>query len=495
VSHSAVLDARRRLFTEPAPLKSVAASPRAPWYAVATVCVGAFMGQLDASIVTLALPTMSRDFGVSVGAVEWVSLSYLLTVVAAVTVFGWLADAIGRKLLYTYGFGVFVLGSALCGFAPTLGLLIAARVLQALGAAMLQANSVALIRQVMPAAKLGRGIGVQGAAQAVGLALGPTVGGLLMTLGGWPLIFLVNVPFGLAGVVLGWLLLPRSVPAGRCRFDTLGAVLFMPATALLLVVVSLGRELRWDSPLPYAVLALSAALGVAFVRHERRTRHPLVALSLFASRTFVAGVSTALLSYLVMFGLLFAAPFVLQNSHGLSPAYAGLLLGAFPVCLAITAPFAGRLADAVGARLVTASGLLLTTAALGWLAFAPTTSGLVAGLAAAGVGLGAFTPANNAAVMGAVPRERAGTAGGLLNMVRGLGTALGIAVTGIVYQAFGGFQGAALFLAGTALAGAGLCMAVRTSPHRQATVLPSVVRAVRRSHSSPSTGRTSGMKP
>ncbi|MCU1684729.1 MAG: drug resistance transporter, EmrB/QacA subfamily [Amycolatopsis sp.] len=463
-----VLDVRRRIFTEPAPLASIAASPRAPWYAVATVCVGAFMGQLDASIVTLALPTMSRDFGVSVGAVEWVSLSYLLTVVAAVTVFGWLADAIGRKLLYTYGFGVFVLGSALCGFAPNLGLLIAARVLQALGAAMLQANSVALIRQVMPPDRLGRGIGVQGAAQAVGLALGPTVGGLLMTLGGWPLIFLVNVPFGLVGLVAGRYLLPRSAPSCRNPFDTVGAALFVPASALLLVVVSLGRELRWDSVLPYAVLGGAVALAVTFVRHERRTRYPFVAMSLFGNRTFVAGVTTALLSYLVMFGLLFAAPFVLQYAHGLSPAHAGLLLGAFPVCLAITAPLAGRLADAVGARVVTACGLLLTTVALAWLAFAAGTTGLVVGLAVAGIGLGAFTPANNAAVMGAVPRERAGTAGGLLNMIRGMGTALGVAVTGVVYEGFagsgagGGFRAAALFLAAAALAGAALCLSVRT---------------------------------
>jgi MFS family permease len=190
-------------------------------------------------------------------------------------------------------------------------------------------------------------------------------------------------------------------------------------------------------------------------------------MSLFGNRTFVAGVTTALLSYLVMFGLLFAAPFVLQYAHGLSPARAGLLLGSFPVCLAITAPLAGRLADAVGARVVTASGLLLTTVALGWLAFASGTTGLVVGLAFAGIGLGAFTPANNAAVMGAVPRERAGTAGGLLNMIRGMGTALGVAVTGVVYEGFAGsgagagFRAAALFLAAAALLGAVVSTRVR----------------------------------
>ena len=138
------------------------------WYVVGTVCIGAFMGQLDASIVTLALPQLGRDLHASVGAVEWVALAYLLVLVATVATVGRIADAVGRKLLYVYGFGVFTAGSVLCGLAPTLAVLIAARVLQAIGAAMLQANSVALIAEAMPPPLLGRAIGVQGTAQALG---------------------------------------------------------------------------------------------------------------------------------------------------------------------------------------------------------------------------------------------------------------------------------------------------------------------------------------
>src|SRR5579872_921404 len=176
-----------RLLVEPRRPTWVATRPNAYWLVVATVCIGAFMGQLDASIVSLALPTLRVDFHASIGAVEWVALAYLLTLVSAVVAVGRFADMAGRKLLYTYGFGIFILGSILCGVSPNLPVLIAARVLQAFGAAMLQANSVALIVQAMPEGMLGRGIGVQGAAQAVGLAVGPAVGGLLITLGGWRL--------------------------------------------------------------------------------------------------------------------------------------------------------------------------------------------------------------------------------------------------------------------------------------------------------------------
>ena len=162
---------------EPARPRWVASSPRAPWLVVGTVCIGAFIGQLDASIVSIALPAIGRDLGGSTGQVEWVALSYLLTLVALVAPIGRLADSVGRKLLYTYGFAVFAAASLGCALAANLIVLDLFRVLQAVGAAMLQANSVALIAVAVPRARLGRAVGVQGAAQAIGLALGPAVGG------------------------------------------------------------------------------------------------------------------------------------------------------------------------------------------------------------------------------------------------------------------------------------------------------------------------------
>ncbi len=463
----------RRLLVEPRRPASIAARPNAHWLVVATVCVGAFMGQLDASIVLVAVPNLERAFHGTLPAVEWVSITYLLVLVAMVTAIGRFADMVGRKLLYIYGFLIFIAGSALCGLAPTLGLLDGFRVLQAVGAAMLQANSVALIVQAMPDHELGRGIGVQGAAQALGLALGPSVGGALIALGGWRLIFYVNVPAGIAGTLLGWYLLPRSRHlAARVRFDWAGLALFVPAVAGLMYALSFGDQVGWTDLRILGALVAAALLGAAFLVRERRVPAPMVNLALFARTQFTAGIASGLLSYLVLFGVLFVAPIYFEFAHHLDSRGAGLLLTPMPLALGVVAPFAGRLAERVGARPLTVGGMVLTAVGLGLIAITPGTGlRLILELALTGVGLGAFTPPNNAAIMGCAPKTESGVASGLLNMTRGLGTTMGVALTGLVFglaagagtsnadhpgPARAGFVAAALFLAGTALVAAAL---------------------------------------
>ncbi len=225
----------RRLLVEHRRPPSIATRPNAYWLALATVCIGAFMNQLDASIVTVAFPTLQHSFHASLGAVAWVGLSYLLVLVGLVTGVGRMADMVGRKLLYMYGFVVFIVASALCGLAPSLAALDGFRVLQGVGAAMIQANSVAIIVLALPSEKLGRGIGIQGAAQALGLALGPTIGGLLIALGGWRLIFFVNVPAGVIGTVMAWYLSPAAATSSPgCRSTGSGWPCSVPAVAAFL---------------------------------------------------------------------------------------------------------------------------------------------------------------------------------------------------------------------------------------------------------------------
>src|SRR5580704_16161972 len=193
----------------------------APWLAVATVCFGAFMGQLDASIVTVAFPALQHQFGAGLAAVQWVSLGYLLALTALLVPVGRWSDRVGRKLMYLYGFVIFGCASAGCGLAPSLAVLIGLRVVQAAGAAMLQANSVALVVISVPARTLRAALGVQAAAQAVGLACGPVVGGVLVGTVGWRWVFLINVPVGLLAVVAGWYLLPRTKRTGEPALGTL----------------------------------------------------------------------------------------------------------------------------------------------------------------------------------------------------------------------------------------------------------------------------------
>jgi len=453
------------LLAEPRRPPSVRRYPNAHWLVVGTVCVGAFMGQLDASIVTQAFPTFQHDLHASLGGAQWVGLAYLLALVSLVTAVGRLADMVGRKLLYIYGFLIFIAGSALCATAPGLPELVGFRVLQAVGAAMLQANSVAIIASAMPAHELGRGIGVQGAAQALGLALGPAVGGLLIALGGWRLIFYVNVPAGAIGALLGWFLIPRSHHlAPREPFDWGGLAIFVPPVVALLIAVSYGNELGWASRLVVALFSVVAVGSYLFIWWERHTRSPMLDLSLFSRGPFRYGISSGLLSYMVMFGVLFVVPYFLELDLGLPVGRAGLELMAMPAGLGLVAPFAGRLAEHLGARALTVGGMLLTGGALGLLAVEHRgTVPFLVELALAGTGLGLFMPPNNAAIMGAAPRDASGVASGVLNTARGLGTSLGLAATGLVFGAIAGahphiaadvergFEATVLFLAGTSV--------------------------------------------
>jgi EmrB/QacA subfamily drug resistance transporter len=404
------------------------------------------MGQLDASIVTVALPAMRHAFHASVGSVTWVGLSYLVVLVATVTAVGRSSDMWGRKLVYVYGFVVFVAASALCGLAPGLVWLCVFRAVQAIGAAMLQANSLAIIFMAVPQRALGRAVGLQGAAQAIGLALGPSVGGLLVAAGGWRLIFLVNVPLGVLGAIAALVLVPRSRHLqARTAFDRAGLSLFLPAVVCLLTAASFGATLGWGSPLIVLLLAGAFVSTAVFVRHERRAPAPMLDPALFRIRRFATGIASGLGSSLVLFGILLLVPFYLTGGLAMGAARAGLELMVVPLAFGIVAPIAGRAGDRVGSRRLTAQGMGLVAIGLCLLAFLrPSTPGFLLLLAVVGAGLGLFTSPNNAGTMAAAPAGCAGMASGVVNMTRGLGTALGLALTGLVYTEAGGATGSAL---------------------------------------------------
>ncbi len=417
------------------PLTWFCVRPGYRWWVVGTVCLGAFMGQLDASIATLVMPTLRLVFHERMADVEWVAIAYLLAMVGLVVMFGRLADMFGRKEMYTLGFVVFTAGSVACGASGHLETLILARVAQALGAAMLQANSVAIITQAVDKSELGRAIGVQGAAQAVGLSVGPALGGVLIAMLGWRWIFYINLPVGIVGTLSAWLILPASEQQGSTEpFDWLGLALFAPSVALLMYAITQGEMQGWGSPEIVSLLALSPVLLALFLLHERRSAFPMVDLGLFADRRFTAGIAAGLLSYAVLFGALFVIPVFLERGLRRGPESTGLTVTAVPFMLALIAPVAGRLADRFGSRGLTGGGMAVAALALLLLDEVPPGAELplVAALGLFGLGLGAFTPPNNAAIMGAAPRHRLGVAGGILNMTRGLGTTVGVVATGAV---------------------------------------------------------------
>jgi MFS family permease len=447
------------LLREPARPTAIREHPLAPWFAVATVCFGAFMGQLDASVVTVAFPALQRQFGTGLAATQWVSLAYLLVLTALLVPAGRWSDRAGRKLLYLYGFVVFSAASAACGLAPSLGVLIALRLVQAAGAALLQANSVALVVTSVPARTRRAALGVQAAAQAVGLACGPVVGGVLVGTVGWRWVFLINVPVGLLAVLAGWYLLPRTRRAGAARAvvpavapaagpaagragishhgggpqgaDLGGMGLLAVSTSTGMLAISSLSGLGLPVWAVAACVVATVTAGAGLVRHSWRAAAPLLDLRALAAAGTGPALGGALCAYLVLFGPLVLFPQVVSDRGG-SAASAGLLLTALPAGFGLAAVAADRLIPArwPNRRRCVLGGALAAGCAAALAVPAPDAVWVLL-LGLLGVGLGVYTPANNAEIMASVPARDAAAAGGMVNMTRGIGTALGVAVVSL----------------------------------------------------------------
>ena len=406
--------------------------PRAPWAAVFAVCVGAFMGQLDASIVTLAFPHMQVEFRAPLAGVQWVSLAYLGVLAVMLVPVGRWSDAHGRKLLYVYGFGLFTLASAGCGLAPSLGWLVAARTVQAVGAALLQANSVALVVRSVGTGRARAALGVQGAAQALGLAAGPALGGLLVDQFGWRSVFWVNVPVGVIAIATALVLLPRSRDLKEPgTSDLAGGALLGSATMLTLWTLAqlADPEPRW----PLVGLAAVGALvaGGSFWRVEGQAKAPLISPARMRAAGIASGLGGALLGYLVLFAPLVLYPQVFHQWN-LATGRAGLVLTCLPAGFALTALLGTRLGRAVSnpARVRVGAAAAAVSAAVQSLGWASPL--VVAGLLVlSGASLGVVLPANNAMVMTSVPESASAVTGGMINVARALGTSLGVALTAL----------------------------------------------------------------
>ncbi|MGW2249621.1 MFS transporter [Kitasatospora sp. NPDC001660] len=476
------------LLTEHPRPRGVAGWRHAHWLAVGTVCLGAFLGQLDASVIALVFPAIGHHFGAGFAAVEWVALAYLLVLVALLAPVGWASDLIGRKTMYIGGFAVFGLSSLGAGFAGTLWILVACRAVQAVGAAMMQANSVALVARGVPGHAMRRALGIQAAAQGLGLALGPSLGGLLVEHASWRWVFWVNVPIAVFGIMAGWYLLPRTraerpaaapkprraaAPGSRGGvaqapgFDFPGMLLLAGATAALLLALSTASGLPLPGWLVAVLLTASAVLALALVRQERRAARPILAPGLVNTPGVRSGLVVALIGYLLLFCPLVLGP-VLLTGAGVSTARAGLVITLLPAAFAVAATVGGGLlprdwSDVTRCRfgaVVAGAGLLL-------FAVLPVSGAAVAApLLVAGYGLGLLLPANNALVMRAIPAQCSAVGGGMVNMARSLGTALGMALSVLgVHLAGAASGGRTVLLVLAAVAAAAVVLAGPPAAH------------------------------
>jgi EmrB/QacA subfamily drug resistance transporter len=397
------------------------------------------LSSLGTSIANVALPTFAHAFGASFQAVQWVVLAYLLAITSLIVGVGRLGDITGRRRLLLGGLLLFASASLLCGLAPTLPVLIAARAVQGLGAAVLMALTIAFVGDIVPTDCTGRAMGLLGTTSAIGTALGPSLGGVLIAALGWRSIFLVNVGLGIVAFLLARRHLPgdrRRPPAARPDFDHLGTVLLALTLAAYALAMTLGRG--HFGPLNLALLVAAGGGTALFLHVEARARTPLVRLAAFRDPLLSAGLAMSTLVSTVMMATLVVGPFYLSHALGLSAAQVGLVLSVGPIAAAITGIPAGRVTDRFGPHRITILGLTGIAAGSLGLALMPPTRGVpgyLAPIVVITVGYALFQTANNTAVMRDIRADRRGVTSGLLNLSRNLGLITGASVMGAVFAA------------------------------------------------------------
>ena len=402
------------------------------------VGMGVFLATLDGSIVNVALPTLARQFASPFSAVEWVVLAYLLTVATLLLSMGRLGDMLGKKPVYQAGFAAFTLGSVLCSLSQTIDLLVAFRVVQAVGASMVLALGAAILTEAFPPSERGKALGLSGTVVSIGIVVGPALGGVILDTFSWHWIFLVNLPVGLIGLYLVGRLVPSTPPVRVEKFDFMGAAtLFISLLALLLALTE-GPQWGFLDPRILALFAVWVAFLTLFLIIERRSRYPMVDLRLFREGLFSVNLATGSLAFISLSGLLLLMPFYLEGVLGYPPRQVGLLMASVPAGLGITAPISGSLSDRLGTRPITVAGLgVLVVGYLALSGLGGATKGpeFLLRFVPIGIGMGLFQSPNNSAIMGAAPRERLGVASGLLAMTRLVGQITGIAVLGALWAA------------------------------------------------------------
>ncbi|MGE5248712.1 MAG: MFS transporter [Bacteroidota bacterium] len=395
------------------------------WIVLSVTTIGALMAAIDSTIVVLGLPDMMVKLHADLIEMIWVIMGYILVSTVFLLTFGRVADMLGRVRMYNLGFVVFTIGSALCGFSSTATQLIAFRLIQGSGAAMMVVNSVALITEAFPPNERGKALGINAITFSFGGVAGPVLGGLILTLADWRWIFFINVPVGLLGAIWGYNAL-REMSRRREgeRFDGVGALTFSIGLTALLIALTLGIQLSFDSA-PILLLFAVFLIGLAvFIWWERRASNPVLDLSLFNNRVYNFSVLSATIQSLALFAVNFLIVFYLQGVLGYDPLRAALLLIPLPVVTSVVAPLGGTLADRIGARIPATVGLLIQGAALLW--FTRITPSMpywqiAIGLALMGLGGGLFYPPNTSAAMNAAPKDRLGIASGTLATLRQAG--------------------------------------------------------------------------
>jgi MFS transporter, DHA2 family, multidrug resistance protein len=439
--------------------------PQRKW-AILTIALGIIMSVVDGAIANVALPTIARDLNASPAFSIWIVNGYQLAITISLLPLASLAEIIGYRRVYLAGLVVFTLGSLLCALSPTLLLLTLARIAQGFGAAGIMSVNAALVRFTYPRTMLGRGIGLNALVVAVSAAVGPTLAAAILAAGTWPMLFAINIPFGLIAIGLGWHCLPHVRPAIH-SFDWQSAGL--SAVTFGVGIGAIDSVGHGEAPSLYVLeFGIAAIAALLLVQRQRYMSSPLLPVDLLRIPIFALSICTSVASFCGQMLAFVAIPFYLEGRFGYSAVQMGLLITPWPIAVAIAAPVAGRLVERYPAGLLGGIGLVLFAAGLCSLALVPaepTTADVVWRMALSGLGFGLFQTPNNRTMIAAAPRERSGGASGMLGTARLLGQTVGAALVALLLARYPerGTQLALFAGVGFALLGAALST-LRLSP-------------------------------
>lgn len=403
--------------------------------ALLVATIASFFTPFMGTSVNIALPTMGLDFGADAIVLNWVTNGFLLAAAIFAVPFGRVADIHGMKKIFTYGIIIFTVASLFCALSPSSFTLIASRIMQGIGSAMIFVTGLAIITSVYPPQHRGKAIGINVAAVYVGLSLGPVIGGLMTQYIGWRSLFLLMIPFGL--LVLGiifWKLHDEWAASRGEKFDFVGSILY--SVMLLLVMYGFSSLPRLEG---WAMLIFGVIGFLTFIKWELRTKSPVFNIRLFKNTAFTFSSMAALINYSATFAVTLLLSFYLQYIKDLDPQTAGMILVAQPIVMAITAPIAGRMSDRFDARLIATAGMATVTLALFTLTFidgnTPITD-IIIGLLVLGLGFGLFSSPNTNVIMGSVERKFYGVASATVSTMRLIGQTMSIGIATLVFALF-----------------------------------------------------------
>ncbi len=401
------------------------------WPILFVVVLMSFMACIDSSIVNIALPVMSRKLSVTMASIEWVIVSYVMTICSIILIFGRLGDIKGKIKVFRYGVVIFTLSSFMCGFSNNLIELVIFRIVQGIGAAAYMANNHGIITHIFPKSERGKALGILGSFVAMGTLIGPPLGGLIISVLEWNYIFLINVPLGIIAFILGLKVFPRSESSNE-KVDMKGATLFFIVVICLFTALTWGQKIGYSNPIIIVGFILSIISFSVFIKLENKIHNPLLQLDIFKNNEFSLSLFCAFISFVCLSASGILIPFYLQDTLKLTSRTAGIIMMVQPLIITILSPLTGNLSDKIGSEFLTLLGLIFIGIGFFLMSFLNGESSImiiITFVSVMAVGNALFQPSNNSLIMSAVPKDKLGIAGSINSLTRNLAQIFGVTLS------------------------------------------------------------------